>query len=129
MPERDSPERGTLPTEAFEQILPAVVDVLELSQQEIGQNQQKKLALVQATNKLKERLTTAKEIAQSLPGGELTIDQQDVLIVLLERIRDHKRQVSRALSAGAERAYCRNQLASFAATTVSTNKTADEAMK
>lgn len=47
--------------------------------------------LCSQTFELKEALAKAKELANSLPGGELMLEEQDELIRLLESVRDHKR--------------------------------------
>ncbi|KZV92125.1 hypothetical protein EXIGLDRAFT_836699 [Exidia glandulosa HHB12029] len=107
MAEETSALNFTLPTAAFDQILPAIIETLELAQQpDVVQNQERRQALVQSTNQLKEKLAKAKDIARALPGGELGIPEQDALILLLERIRDHKRHL----------------LATFAATPVTTSQ-------
>lgn len=43
------------------------------------------------TTDFKDALNRAKEIANSLPGGELLIEEQEEVIAMLERLRDKKR--------------------------------------
>jgi hypothetical protein len=43
------------------------------------------------TNDFKNALNQAKEIAMALPGGELSIEEQDEIISMLENLRDQKR--------------------------------------
>jgi hypothetical protein len=45
---------------------------------------------LEQANQLKEQFAVAKKIAESLPGGDLSIEQQDALIQLLERFRDER---------------------------------------
>jgi hypothetical protein len=35
-------------------------------------------------------LITAKELVDSLPGGEMLVEEQDEVIDMLEKLRDHK---------------------------------------
>lgn len=44
----------------------------------------------QQTNDLKSTLAQAKDYATALPGGELNFQEQDKLILMLEKLRDHK---------------------------------------
>jgi len=80
------------PISLFEELLPKIVEVLELIQQTAGlTSQQAKQKLLQSTNAFKNAISQAKDIAVKLPGGELTIEQQDEIIRLLERLRELKR--------------------------------------
>ncbi|KAH7104754.1 hypothetical protein BKA62DRAFT_693293 [Auriculariales sp. MPI-PUGE-AT-0066] len=88
-------EPTALRTDAFEKLLPTIVDTVELTQRHAGENSlQHRQAVVQLANQLKERFSEAKKIAQSLPGGDLSIEQQDALIELLERFRDERMSVA-----------------------------------
>ena len=45
------------------------------------------------TNEFKEILTKAKLLAANLPGGDMSLSDQDEVIQMLEKLRDYKRQV------------------------------------
>jgi len=80
------------PVSLYENLLPKIVSVLELTQQtEFMTNQEAKQSLLQATNAFKNAISQAKDVATNLPGGELTVEQQDEVIKLLERLRELKR--------------------------------------
>lgn len=76
-----------------EQIVPKLIAVLEHTQVS-GNNltPQTTQALLQATNDYKNVLLQAKKYAATLPGGELNAEDQEELIAMLERLRDHKKQ-------------------------------------
>ncbi|KAF4591282.1 hypothetical protein EYR40_009885 [Pleurotus pulmonarius] len=83
----------SLPTSVFESLLPKLAVVLELTQNlEGSMTPQARNALLQATNDFKNTLNHAKELAKSLPGGELMTKDQDEVIQMLEQIRDQKRR-------------------------------------
>ncbi|KZT09082.1 uncharacterized protein LAESUDRAFT_648182 [Laetiporus sulphureus 93-53] len=87
----------------YENLLLKLITVLELIQQsEIAPTPQTRQALVQATNEYKESLRQAKEAANALPGGELSLEEQDEVIDMLERLRDRKRQQLLEFSANVE---------------------------
>ncbi|KAI6137418.1 hypothetical protein F5141DRAFT_1209742 [Pisolithus sp. B1] len=75
-----------------EQIVPKLIAVLEHTQVS-GNNltPQTTQALLQATNDYKNVLLQAKKYAATLPGGELNAEDQEELIAMLERLRDHKK--------------------------------------
>ncbi|KAI0733895.1 hypothetical protein C8Q72DRAFT_771399 [Fomitopsis betulina] len=77
----------------YESLLPKLVEVLEVTQQatEGASTQQAKQALVQATNNFRDNLKEAKETASSLPGGELSVEEQDEVIAMLERLKARKK--------------------------------------
>ncbi|EPS99624.1 hypothetical protein FOMPIDRAFT_1123958, partial [Fomitopsis schrenkii] len=77
----------------YESLLPKLVTVLEVTQQATygAPTQQVKQALVQATNDLRDSLKEAKEAASSLPGGELSVEEQDEVIAMLERLKARKK--------------------------------------
>ncbi|EGO19487.1 hypothetical protein SERLADRAFT_442964 [Serpula lacrymans var. lacrymans S7.9] len=82
---------------------------------------QAKQALLHATNDFKSTLNQAKELANVLPGGEMLVDEQDDVIEVLERIREHKRQqlvefASRALTSPAQGVSAKMEIDSTAST-------------
>ncbi|KAH7908784.1 hypothetical protein BJ138DRAFT_1136935 [Hygrophoropsis aurantiaca] len=82
-----------LPSSLFQNLLPKLSHVLELTQHPEGTvTPQAKQALLQATNEFKHTLNQAKDCANMLAGGELLIQEQDEVIEMLERLREHKRQ-------------------------------------
>ncbi|KAF8555947.1 hypothetical protein OG21DRAFT_787867 [Imleria badia] len=82
-----------IPSQLFSSIIPNLITVLEHTQSAEGVvTPQAKQALLQATNELKSTLTQAKEYATALPGGEVNFQEQDELLLMLEKLRDHKRQ-------------------------------------
>ncbi|KAG8220739.1 hypothetical protein J3R82DRAFT_3069 [Butyriboletus roseoflavus] len=84
-------DAGAIPARLFSSIIPNLITVLEHTQSAEGVVMpQAKQALLQATNDLKNTLSQAKDYATSLPGGELNFQEQDELILMLERLRDHK---------------------------------------
>ncbi|KAF8490715.1 hypothetical protein JB92DRAFT_3008037 [Gautieria morchelliformis] len=74
----------------FSSLLPALVDVLETSQKQDGHAS--KQALLHSTNEFKEILTRAKALAANLPGGDMSLSDQDEVIQMLQKLRDYKRQ-------------------------------------
>ncbi|KAI0932766.1 hypothetical protein AcW1_000210 [Taiwanofungus camphoratus] len=86
-------------TTLFETLLLKLATVLELIQQsEVALSPQIKQALVHATNDFKESLKQAKEAANNLPGGELSVGEQDEVIEMLQRLKNNKRQQLAAFS-------------------------------
>ncbi|KAF9817527.1 hypothetical protein IEO21_03378 [Rhodonia placenta] len=80
-------------TAIYESLLLKLVTVLELTQQsESTPTTQTRQALVQATTDFRESLKQAKELASTLPGGELSVDEQEDVIEMLFRLRDRKQQ-------------------------------------
>jgi len=51
-----------------------------------------KQSVAQATNVFKQRMAAAKEIVDSLPGGEMSLSDQDEVIAMLKALRDQKRR-------------------------------------
>ncbi|KAG6820128.1 hypothetical protein H0H93_005003 [Arthromyces matolae] len=81
-----------LPTNLYESLLSKLAIVLELTQKSDGiVTPQAKRALLQATNDFKNAINQAKELAASLPGGEMLVEEQDEVIAMLENLRDRKR--------------------------------------
>lgn len=104
-------------TAIYESLLLKLVTVLELTQQsESTPTTQTRQALVQAvrvpsattaepkltinaaqTTDFRESLKQAKELASTLPGGELSVDEQEDVIEMLFRLRDRKQSVATQL--------------------------------
>uniref|UniRef100_A0A0W0F588 Mediator of RNA polymerase II transcription subunit 9 n=1 Tax=Moniliophthora roreri TaxID=221103 RepID=A0A0W0F588_MONRR len=83
---------NSLPTALFQSLLSKLVVILELTQNPEGiATPQGKQAILQATNDFKASLMQAKELASSLPGGDLLIEDQDDVIDMLVTLRDRKR--------------------------------------
>ncbi|ESK84657.1 hypothetical protein Moror_13277 [Moniliophthora roreri MCA 2997] len=83
---------NSLPTGLFQSLLSKLVVILELTQNPEGiATPQGKQAILQATNDFKASLMQAKELASSLPGGDLLIEDQDDVIDMLVTLRDRKR--------------------------------------
>ncbi|KIJ21279.1 hypothetical protein PAXINDRAFT_31403, partial [Paxillus involutus ATCC 200175] len=82
-----------IPAPLFAAIIPKLISVLEHTQRLGGAvTPQAKQTLLQATNDFKSALAQAKDYASALPGGELNFRDQDELIAMLEKLRDHRRQ-------------------------------------
>ncbi|KAH9920291.1 uncharacterized protein B0H18DRAFT_1122021 [Fomitopsis serialis] len=81
-------------SDVYESLLPKLVAILEATQQAAvgAPTQQGKQALVHATNDFKDTLKQAKELASTLPGGELSVEEQDEVIAMLERLKERKQQ-------------------------------------
>ncbi|KAF8321763.1 hypothetical protein DL93DRAFT_2032265, partial [Clavulina sp. PMI_390] len=79
----------TLPTDVFERLLPALVDVVSA----INNEDQTVLAHKQATEIFRQRVATAREVVENIPGGEMSIRDQDEVIAMLKALRDQKRLV------------------------------------
>ncbi|KAF5311904.1 hypothetical protein D9619_003627 [Psilocybe cf. subviscida] len=83
---------NVFPISLYEELLPKLVAILELTQQPQGTpDPQAKHKLLQATNNFKNALAQAKEYALSLPGGEMITDEQDEVIAMLEIMKERKR--------------------------------------
>ena len=97
-------------TELYQSLIVKLITVLELTQKPGGVVvPQAKQALLQAvrlfphllshkililiaqTNEYKNALAQARELAASIPGGELVIEEQNEVIQMLEEIRDRKK--------------------------------------
>ncbi|KAF9221314.1 hypothetical protein BS17DRAFT_819916 [Gyrodon lividus] len=84
---------NAIPAPLFAGIIPKLITVLEHTQRSEGAvTPQAKQALLQATNDFKSALAQANDYASALPGGELNFQEQNELIAMLEKLRDHKRQ-------------------------------------
>ncbi|KAG8864950.1 hypothetical protein FRB96_003538 [Tulasnella sp. 330] len=84
--------QASLPVDTFEGLLPALTNILKVVY-DVGDSEeaQHKLAITAATDALKEKLARAKELVESLPGGEMLLEDQDEPIAALERLRDQRR--------------------------------------
>ena len=97
----------SFPHPVFETLLLKLANALEIAQKESTTNAQARQALYQAvrsisrpfnfvidlslqTTDFKDALTQAKQLAISLPGGELLISEQNAIIAMLESLRDAK---------------------------------------
>jgi len=72
----------------YSSLLLTLVSVLETSQTQDGLVS--KQALLNSTNELKETLANAKKAATNLPGGDMSLADQDEVIKMLEQLRDYK---------------------------------------
>ncbi|KAF8631354.1 hypothetical protein AX15_002439 [Amanita polypyramis BW_CC] len=85
---------SSLPTDLYQSLLLKLVAILELTRKHDGViTPQAKQSLLQATNDFKKALSQAKELAVSLPGGELVIEEQEQVIQMLEELRDRKKNL------------------------------------
>ncbi|KAF9064981.1 hypothetical protein BDP27DRAFT_108596 [Rhodocollybia butyracea] len=83
---------STTNTIPYDNLLLKLVTVLELTQKPDGiSTNNAKQAVLHATNEFKSLLSQAKTLAETLPGGELDIDDQDNVIEMLTVLRDRKR--------------------------------------
>lgn len=78
-------------------------------------------------------MAQAKELANTLPGGELLIEEQEEVIDMLERLRDRKRfvvqTVSIIYSSYVHMLRNRQQLAQFSTRTLSSSSIAGDLTK
>lgn len=82
----------TMTTHLYESLLPKLAHILELTRRLEGiTTPEAKQALLHATNDFKNTLSQARDVAANLPGGELTLSEQDEVIRMLEAMRDQKR--------------------------------------
>lgn len=83
----------SLPTALFDELLPKLAVVLELTQKAEGTTTPvAKQALLHATNDFKYALAQAKDYASTLAGGDLLVEEQDSVVAMLEELRQHKQQ-------------------------------------
>ncbi|KAI9059573.1 hypothetical protein FKP32DRAFT_1579444 [Trametes sanguinea] len=81
-------------TSLYESLLPKLATVVELATQDQGAfTPQAKQALVRSTKDFKDSVKEAHEYATTLPGGELSVDEQDEVIDMLEELKERKRCV------------------------------------
>ncbi|PPQ68477.1 hypothetical protein CVT25_008403 [Psilocybe cyanescens] len=88
------------PISLYEELLPKLMEVLELTQQTSGiSNPQSRQKLLQATINFKNAISQAKEFAINLPGGELLIEEQDDVIKMLGMLKERKQAQLAAFAA------------------------------
>ncbi|KAI0005327.1 hypothetical protein BJV74DRAFT_880606 [Russula compacta] len=89
----------TLPSSAFQSLLPKLLTILQVTQRPEGtSNARNKQDLLQAVQAFREALNHARSLATALPGGELLVEEQDEIIAMLERLREKKRSQLREFS-------------------------------
>lgn len=87
-----SSNNETLPSSAFESLLPRLLTILQVTQRPEGTtNARNKQDLLQAIQAFREAMNHARDVAGALPGGELLIEEQNEVIAMLERLRAKKR--------------------------------------
>ncbi|OBZ79100.1 hypothetical protein A0H81_00285 [Grifola frondosa] len=80
-------------TALYENLLLRLATILELSQHGQGTlDPQTKQALVQSTKDFKDGVREAREYATELPGGELSAEEQDAVIGMLQKLKDRKKR-------------------------------------
>ncbi|KAI0367494.1 hypothetical protein BV20DRAFT_555973 [Pilatotrama ljubarskyi] len=81
-------------TAVYESLLLKLANVLELATQEQGSmTPQAKQALVRSTKEYKDSMREAHDFATNLPGGELSVQEQDEVIQMLEKLKERKKQL------------------------------------
>ncbi|KZV77430.1 hypothetical protein PENSPDRAFT_678995 [Peniophora sp. CONT] len=89
----ETPAPVSLGDVSFEGLVEKLLKVLEITQRSQGSTTpQAKQELLRSIEGFRDSLKQAKKVATELPGGELLVEEQDGIIVLLEKIRDKKRQ-------------------------------------
>ncbi|KAK7694154.1 hypothetical protein QCA50_001334 [Cerrena zonata] len=84
-------------TALFEALMPKLIAIISLlSQTNNPTSVQSKQALVKAINDFKETLNQAKHYASDLPGGDLTSQEQDNIIAMLETMKRTQRTLLQA---------------------------------
>ncbi|EIW65076.1 uncharacterized protein TRAVEDRAFT_140450 [Trametes versicolor FP-101664 SS1] len=79
-------------TSVYESLLLKLANVAELAVQDQGPlTPQAKQALVRSTKEFKDAMKEANEFATTLPGGELSVEEQDEVIGMLENLKERKR--------------------------------------
>ncbi|KAN0138580.1 hypothetical protein V8E53_003568 [Lactarius tabidus] len=87
-----SSNNETLPSSAFETLLPKLLTILQVTQRPEGTtNARNKQDLLQAIQAFREAMNHARDVAGALPGGEFLIEEQNEIITMLERLRTKKR--------------------------------------
>jgi len=93
--------QASLPSEAFEDLLPAVIDVLKTVYDAGDSDEPKrKLAIAAATDDLKRKLARARELVENLPGGKMLVRDQDQAIKALEGYKQQRRSLLLKFAAG-----------------------------
>ncbi|KAI0358921.1 hypothetical protein OH77DRAFT_1395970 [Trametes cingulata] len=80
-------------TSVYESLLLKLANVLELATQDQGTlTPQAKQALVRSTKEYKDSMKEAHDFATNLPGGELSVQEQDEVIQMLEKLKERKKR-------------------------------------
>ncbi|KAI0735697.1 hypothetical protein C8Q76DRAFT_609975 [Earliella scabrosa] len=81
-------------TSLYESLTIKLANVLELATQDQGSTltPQAKQALVRATKEFKDTLKEAHDYATTLPGGELSVEEQEEVIQMLEQLKERKKR-------------------------------------
>ncbi|KAI0662378.1 hypothetical protein C8Q70DRAFT_1051025 [Cubamyces menziesii] len=80
-------------TSLYESLILKLANVVELATQDQGAfTPQAKQALVRSTKDFKESVREAHQYATTLPGGELSVEEQDEVIDMLEKLKERKRR-------------------------------------
>lgn len=76
----------------FESLLPSVVSILQSTQPHpqptVSAHGQE---IAKATMALRSQLSTARDLVDALPGGEMLLEQQQEVITMLTEMRDKRR--------------------------------------
>ncbi|KAH6905839.1 hypothetical protein BKA70DRAFT_1152426 [Coprinopsis sp. MPI-PUGE-AT-0042] len=83
----------SIPSALYETLLLKLTTVLEITRESEGVkvNVEARQRLLTATNDFKNSLLRAKELAENIPGGEFTVEEQDEVVKMLEVLRDRKK--------------------------------------
>ncbi|KAI0307425.1 hypothetical protein B0F90DRAFT_1621223 [Multifurca ochricompacta] len=85
---------STLPSSAFEALLPKLLNILKVTERPEGtSNARNKQDLLTGIQTFREALNQARDLANGLPGGESLIEEQEEMIVILERLKAKKKYV------------------------------------
>ncbi|KAI0638948.1 hypothetical protein C8Q77DRAFT_1046322 [Trametes polyzona] len=80
-------------TSVYESLIIKLANVAELAIQDQGAlSPQAKQALVHSTKEFKDAMKKARDFATTLPGGELSVAEQDEVIEMLESLKERKRR-------------------------------------
>ncbi|KAI0761665.1 hypothetical protein BD413DRAFT_646624 [Trametes elegans] len=80
-------------TSLYEFLILKLANVVELATQDQGTlTPQAKQTLVRSTKEFKDGLREAQDYATTLPGGELSVQEQDEVINMLEMLKERKRK-------------------------------------
>ncbi|KAI0757439.1 hypothetical protein C8Q80DRAFT_1216067 [Daedaleopsis nitida] len=75
----------------YESLILKLANVADLATQDQGTlTPQAKQALVRSTKEFKDSLKEANDYAIALPGGELSVEEQDELVRMLEELKERK---------------------------------------
>ncbi|KAG8937252.1 hypothetical protein FRC03_010106 [Tulasnella sp. 419] len=88
--------QNPLPAYEFEQLIPSLIRVLKAVNDKLPADEeriaQQKYAIAGATNELKSLISRAKSLVDSLPGGDMQLEDQDEVIKALRQVRDEKQK-------------------------------------